>query len=147
MTRFLRNLALSTAVAATALAAVPAAQAQERVIDRRTSEMIGIGMFGIAAGAIVGSLLATSEPARPVHREPRPRPHQDRDFYPQPPAHPSYDAYYEQYEGPRHNRRQASYEAWSPEWYRWCENRYRSFNGRTGTFTTFSGQQRFCVVN
>jgi len=38
----------------------------------------------------------------------------------------------------------ASYEPWSPEWYDYCESRYRSFNSRTGYFTTNSGRQKFC---
>ncbi|WP_306030440.1 BA14K family protein [Stappia sp. MMSF_3263] len=33
---------------------------------------------------------------------------------------------------------------WTPAWYAYCSSRYRSFNPRTGTYTTYSGQQRLC---
>lgn len=34
--------------------------------------------------------------------------------------------------------------AWTRAWYRYCSNKYRSFNPRTGYFTTYSGRKRFC---
>lgn len=37
-----------------------------------------------------------------------------------------------------------SFEPWSPAWYDYCRSRYRSFNPRTGYFTTYSGRQKFC---
>jgi len=39
---------------------------------------------------------------------------------------------------------QGGYKPWTPEWYRYCSQRYRSFNPKTGYFRTNSGQQRFC---
>ena len=36
-------------------------------------------------------------------------------------------------------------EPWSPQWYDYCESRYRSFNPRTGTFTGYDGVRRFCA--
>lgn len=36
------------------------------------------------------------------------------------------------------------YRAWSPEWYRYCQNRYRSFNPRTGYFLGYDGEYHFC---
>lgn len=33
---------------------------------------------------------------------------------------------------------------WTGAWYRYCHERYRSFNPRTGYFTTYSGRKRFC---
>ena len=35
-------------------------------------------------------------------------------------------------------------EPWTGEWYDYCANRYRSFNPRTGYYTTYGGYQRFC---
>ncbi len=32
----------------------------------------------------------------------------------------------------------------TPAWYAYCAAKYRSFNPRTGTYTTYSGRQRFC---
>ena len=34
--------------------------------------------------------------------------------------------------------------AWSPEWYTYCAQRYRSFNSHTGYFTGYDGQPYFC---
>lgn len=41
-------------------------------------------------------------------------------------------------------RRGGRYEPWSPAWYDYCEQRYRSFNPQTGYFTTYGGEKRFC---
>ncbi|MGI9351021.1 MAG: BA14K family protein [Rhizobiaceae bacterium] len=38
-----------------------------------------------------------------------------------------------------------SLEPWTPGWQRWCQNRYRSFNARTGTFRGYDGRDHFCV--
>lgn len=38
------------------------------------------------------------------------------------------------------------YAAWSPGWYEYCQNRYRSFNSRTGYYRGYDGQDHFCVV-
>jgi len=32
----------------------------------------------------------------------------------------------------------------SPEWYQYCQNRYRTFNPRTGYFIDSTGQRHFC---
>lgn len=49
------------------------------------------------------------------------------------------------YRGPKgvHERRAA---AWSPTWYRWCADRYRTFNPRTGTIMGRDGRPEFCTV-
>ncbi len=172
MKRLVRNLVLSSAVAATALAAVPAAHAQERV-DDRTARIVGAGILGLAAGLVVGGIVA-SEQENAQHRHPKPRPAPDRDYFP---AEPIQDGGYTVY-GPRNQYRdryiqddqarrdywagqqhrgnryrenqtryvEPSYEAWSREWYRWCSNRYQSFKPSTGTYTTRNGEERFCVV-
>ena len=33
---------------------------------------------------------------------------------------------------------------WTREWYRYCRNRYRSFNPRTGYFMGYDGRRHFC---
>jgi len=35
-------------------------------------------------------------------------------------------------------------QAWSPEWQRYCQDRYRTFNPRTGYFIDSTGQPHFC---
>ena len=36
--------------------------------------------------------------------------------------------------------------AWTAEWYRACAETYRSFDARTGEYTTYGGEQRFCKI-
>ena len=77
----------------------------------------GAGLLGFGVGAIVGSALAQRE----VYVVP------DYDYEP---------AYY----GP------AAYgpPPWTPEWYTYCAQRYRSFNARTGYFRGYDGLPYFC---
>ena len=42
---------------------------------------------------------------------------------------------------------QAALEPWSPEWFRYCGDRYRSFDPDTGTFIGYDGEAHFCVAN
>jgi len=53
---------------------------------------------------------------------------------------------------PRHDTNAASYdqhgdyspEPWTPEWYAYCEDKYRSFDSNTGYYLAYSGNYRFC---
>lgn len=36
------------------------------------------------------------------------------------------------------------YEPWSRAWYNYCSARYRSFDGRSGTFQPYNGPRQFC---
>jgi hypothetical protein len=78
----------------------------------------GAGLLGFGVGAIVGSALVAP-----------------REVYVVPPPPPE-PAYY----GP------ASYgpPAWTPDWYTYCAQRYRSFNSRTGYFVGYDGLPYFC---
>ena len=77
----------------------------------------GAGLLGFGVGAIVGSALAP------------------REVY----VVPVYD-YEPAYYGP------AAYgpPPWTPEWYTYCAQRYRSFNARTGYFRGYDGLPYFC---
>ena len=76
----------------------------------------GAGLVGFGIGTIVGSALAP------------------REVYVAPP--PPEAVYY----GP------AAYgpPTWTPEWYTYCAQRYRSFNPRTGYFMGYDGLPYFC---
>lgn len=52
-------------------------------------------------------------------------------------SRPSYGYYAE----PSYNYRPAP---WSPAWYDYCFDRYRSFNPRTGYFKGYDGEYHFC---
>lgn len=140
MNRILKTAVLSVAVAATTLAALPAANAGDRYWrnhhgghDRYRSnngaDLAAAGILGLAAGALVVGLAAQNNP-EPVYdnyyRKPRPRPVRE---YPE-------TAYY-----------QGSYEPWSRGWYEYCSDRYRSFDAQSGTFMGYDGREHFCVAN
>ena len=45
---------------------------------------------------------------------------------------------------PPPRRTRGRFEPWSPAWHDYCAGKYRSFNPRTGYYTTYSGRKRFC---
>ena len=142
MKKFARTLVLSVSTVAVVLSAMPMAEAADRRHRHRAEqrhdrvgEAIGAGIIGLAIGAIVVGVLSDQANAHTAAQNPyrRPRPSPDRDFFPMPPS--QYETSYS-----------ASLEPWSPGWYEYCEARYRSFRADTGTFTTYSGEKRFCVA-
>jgi BA14K-like protein len=76
----------------------------------------GAGLIGLGVGAAIGTALAA-----PAYVGPPPPPGAYA---------PVASAY-----GPP---------AWTPEWYTYCAQRYRSFNSHTGYFTGYDGQPYFC---
>lgn len=147
MNKWIKTAVLTVAVAATSLTALPSAYAQEgwrhhgggwrhhgggwgnhgggyRYRDR-TGDLIGAGVLGLAVGALAAGAATSYEPE---YYEPvRPR------------------RYY--VERPRVIYAQRGIEPWTRAWFRYCENRYRSFDARTGTFTGYDGQTHFCTAN
>lgn len=104
---------------------------------------VAAGILGLAAGAVIGSAL-TPRPApvydAPPPYVPAPGPY-DQDYYPPAPAvavetAPTVITIHQTGE----------LEPWSPEWNRYCANRYPSFNPRTGTFMGYDGHDHFCVA-
>ena len=45
---------------------------------------------------------------------------------------------------PKRKKYRSGYEAWTPEWTKWCEANYKSFDPKTGTYNSYSGEQKFC---
>ena len=87
------------------------------------------GAIGLAAGALIGGALA--QPAEPIYRD------YDDGYYRRPVR-----VYREV--GPRYY---GGAQPWSPSWYRYCADRYRSFNPETGTFRGYDGRDYFCNAN
>jgi len=88
------------------------------------------GAVGFGAGALLGSALASPryyEPAPTYYQSAPYAYYQPAPVYVEPPAVVSYRA-----------------AAWSPEWYSYCQSRYRSFNPSTGYFLGYDGQYHFC---
>lgn len=88
----------------------------------RNNDAIALGVLGLAAGAVIGGAIANS----PRYVEPQP-------IYRHRPARVI------QYQG--------GLEPWTRGWYNYCQQRYRSFNARTGTFRGYDGRDHFCVAN
>lgn len=137
MKQLLKTTALATAVAATMLTAVPAANANPAV---------GWAIAGgVAVGALVVAAIAhpgwggTAYAAGPAYgaTEPLYAPNYTGTA---PLYAPNYarTALY----GPGYVT--TALAAGSPEWYRYCENRYRTFNPQTGYFIDSTGQPHFC---
>jgi hypothetical protein len=146
MNRIFKTAILSTAVAAMTLTALPAANARDwRRHNHSNNDALAAGVIGLAAGALIGGALANSRPA-----------YANDGYY-----NDGYygDGYYEQrrYVRPRpapvrtyYQPRvvyQSGLEPWSREWVRYCSNRYRTFDARSGTFVGYDGQEHFCTAN
>lgn len=141
--RFTRTIAAALALSVGALTLAGSAEARDR--DNRwrhhdrhhhnSGAPYAAGAVGFAAGAILGSALSQPryyyEPA-PVYVEPRyVAPRYVAPTYVQPSyVQPSYV-----YAAPS---------PWTPGWYAYCEDRYRSFNRGTGYFVGFDGGYHFC---
>ena len=84
----------------------------------REMKAAGKDVIGLGAGAIIGGAIANSHNPRVIYRQPSaPRVISGGD-----------------------------YEPWSRSWYRYCANKYRSFNASTGTYRGYDGRDHFCVV-
>ena len=131
--RFTKTIAAALALSVGALTLAGSAEARDR--DRHhwrhhdrhhhSGAPYAAGAFGFAAGAILGSALSQPryyyEPA-PVYVAPR-------------------------YVAPTYVQPSYVYAApapWTPGWYTYCQDRYRSFDPRTGYFVSYEGGYRFC---
>jgi hypothetical protein len=80
---------------------------------------LAAGIFGLAAGAIIGGALA--------------QPRYPRSYYYSEPVYGS------TYAAPVYGA-----PMWSPEWYAKCASKYRSFDPHSGTFQPYNGPRRLC---
>ncbi|SHL54973.1 BA14K family protein [Roseibium suaedae] len=101
-------------------------------------EAAAAGIIGLAAGAVLGSVLtAPQAPPPPAYYAPPPvryaPPPPPRVYYAPPPPPP-----------PVYYAPARAYAPWTPEWAAYCARKYRSFDPRSGTFITYRGEERFC---
>jgi len=132
MNRILKSTILGAAVAATTLVTIPA-YADHCRRHRDHGDELAAGLAGLAVGAIVGGALS------------QPRYYSDR-VYIDPPAPRYYRPapVYREYYRPAPVYYGA--EPWTPEWYRACSMRYRSFDPSSGTYMGYDGRRHFCNV-
>lgn len=163
MRTLIRNAVLSAAIAATTLAAMPAANAGERwhghgprtdhvVRKDNTGAIVAAGVLGLAVGALIANANQPAAHRQPVvHPNPylQPRPRPERDYFPPRPVQHGHYGYHDghgRHDHYRPVRNTWSAEPWTPEWYRYCSSRYRSFDARTGTYRGYDGRSHFCVA-
>ena len=138
MNRIVKTAVASVLVGATTLVAIaPASAHDHRRYRDNTGAVVAAGALGLAAGALLGS---ASRQADVIYRYDEPR-------YVRP--RPVYERPVRVYEQPRrvYVQRHASFEPWTREWYRYCSDRYRSFDPQSGTFMGYDGVRRFCEAN
>jgi hypothetical protein len=93
---------------------------------RSRGDALAAGIFGLAAGAIIGSALA--QPRYPRH------------YYGGPAYAPAYGAPAPVYAAPIYGAPPVG----SPDWYAYCASKYRSFDPTDGTFQPYNGPRRLC---
>ncbi|MCO6185485.1 BA14K family protein [Rhizobium sp. L1K21] len=155
MNRLTKIIVLTTAVAATTISTIPAANAGERwhhhhhESESRGGGLSGgdiatIGVLGLAAGVLASSVVTSnSAPSGRVYIDPPVEP----GYYPAPPA-PRYERSYQPHyaQPPRPRYVNSTLEPWTREWFDYCSDRYRSFNPRTGTYNGYDGRTHFCTA-
>jgi hypothetical protein len=124
--RFTKPIATALALTIGAASLVGTAEARHRHHHNNGAGLAVAGIFGLAAGAMLGSALA----------QPRYYPYyQQAPVYVAPPPPVVYQPAPVYYSAP---------DPWTPAWYQYCEQRYRSFDGRTGYYLGFDGDYHFC---
>ncbi len=125
--RFLKLASAALALTLAAASFTTSAEAKHRHHRHHGGQVAAATIFGLAAGAILGSTL--SQP-RYHYYEPAP-------VFIAPPPPPV--RYYESapvYYGPP--------EPWTREWYAYCRARYVSFDDETGFFYGYDQRYHFC---
>ena len=121
------------AVAAALSIGALAASYQPAEARSRTPAIIA----GIALGAIIAAAAAShhryDRGPRAYYYAPPPPPR--RYYAPPPRVH---------YAPPPARRYSYAPAPWTPEWYSYCAQRYRSFDPRSGTFQPYNGPRRLC---
>jgi len=137
MNRIFKTAILSAAIAATTLATLPAANADEWRHHRRHhhGDALAAGVLGLAAGALIVGALNNPQPS---YYDPG---YDDYDGYARPAPVRRY------YAQPKVVYADRYAEPWTRAWYEYCSDRYRTFNARSGTFTGNDGEQHFCTAN
>lgn len=93
-------------------------------------DAVAAGIAGLAAGVIAGAIIASPPP--PPRRYYYVPDDQPRVYYRSTYVRPVY---------------RGGLEPWSRSWYRYCSDRYRSFDPRSGTYVGYDGEEHFCIAN
>ena len=127
MNRITKIIAVSTALAIGGLSMAGTASARDwHHRHDRGGDAVAAGIAGLAAGVIAGAIIADPGP---------------RVYYEAPPRYYYRDRYPARYYVPD------GLQPWTHAWYRYCDERYRSFDPRSGTYMGYDGARHFCVAN
>jgi BA14K-like protein len=147
MNRFAKTAILGLATMAAAIAPLSQASADHRRHHRDLDGALVAGALGLAAGAII--LGSVNEP-RVIYHEPdyyEPDYYEpDVEYYPVRPRPQVIRPPVYSQRVIRYRDVQVGAEPWSRDWFRYCSNRYRSFNANTGTYRGHDGRDHFCVA-
>ena len=134
--RFAKGLAIAVIVGTAAVSF-----SQDAFAGRGTRNFIYGTIAGVAGLAAIDSLSRGRYYNRGYGY------YNDPYYYDRPYYRPYYRTYYRPryrtYYAPRRVYRERP-RAWSPAWYRYCANKYRTFRRSDGTFQPYSGGRRLC---
>jgi Ni/Co efflux regulator RcnB len=149
MKKIINSFVIAASIAAISVTSVSTAQAHDIYVqhhhhkhvqrNNNSDDAIVWGILGLAAGAIIAGSVNNQQSHRRVVTPQRHYP--GANHYPPAPRHS-----YRQKRRYQHSRHTGGYEPWTKGWYNYCDNRYRSFNPRTGTFRGYDGRDHFCVA-
>lgn len=139
MNKFIKAAVLSVAAAAMVIPTFGIAQATHR--HEHNGDAWAAGAAGLVAGTLIGGAIA-SQPRyyggynERVYVDPEPEYYEPRPVYR---ARPVYREVYRPVAADSYG-----VEPWTPAWYRYCSQRYRSFDPDSGTFVGYDGRSHFC---
>lgn len=142
MRTFFKVVAVSSALLVAANVGAASARDWGHGREDRSGDLLAAGVMGLAAGVIAGAIVSS----QPSNDGPR--------YVPDPPApdYPDRAPRYSDrggYDGGDYAYRPANYNRvrpWTRDWYRYCEDRYDSFDPDTGTYIGGDGAEHFCRV-
>jgi len=128
MNKYIKAAVLALATAATVIPTITSAQAGDW--GHRHGDAVAAGALGLATGMIIGGAASRPRYQERVYVDPEPEYYEPRPVYRR--ARPVVVETY------------GELEPWTPGWYRYCSQRYRSFDSQSGTFVGYDGREHFC---
>ncbi|MEI3851526.1 MULTISPECIES: BA14K family protein [Ensifer] len=146
MNKFIKAAVLSVAAAAMVIPTFGVAEAGGRH-HHNNDDAWAAGAAGLVAGALIGGAIA-SQPrynsgyGERVYIDPEP----EYDYYEPRPVYRAQPVYRARPVVDSYGGGYRSLEPWTPAWYRYCSQRYRSFDSDSGTFVGYDGRSHFCTA-
>ena len=137
--RLMKPLAATLALTVAAVSFSTTAEAGRRHHrhHHHGGDALAAGIFGLAAGAFIGSLAQPRYPYYGYYNQGPAYYYEPAPVYVAPPPPVAYQ------QAPVYSSGYG-FQPWTPEWYAYCDNRYRSFNAQTGYFLGYDGEYHFC---